>query len=240
MTLDSGSYVWLMAESLVLTGPKSILKSTLEDQSRVVVWPQASHTTPSCLSLSMCKISVSGKGSQRSLLSLVHSALWLLERGSSSLLPPVSLPQFISSPEATPLALRSELCWQWEEGKRPVRAGVWCKIHKCSLKYSLTRVEDICCLFFVPHLDLTQYIKFVKQISAQWPLSLLQGSGKKKWPSSGHLVPASSFSNDGDKFQNLKACGGPVLQFQYYLNLVYLVRWWRGEELEQGVEGNGD
>lgn len=148
MTLDNGSYVWLMAESLVLIGPKSILKSTLKDQSRVVVWPQASHTTPSCLLLLMCKIRVSGKGSQRSLLSLVHSAPWLPERGSSSLLPPVSLPQFISSPEATPLALRSGLCWQWEEGKRPVRAGVWCKIHKCSLKYSLTRVEDICCLVF--------------------------------------------------------------------------------------------
>ena len=37
MTLDSGSCVRLMAESLVLIGPKSILKGTLEDQSRTVV-----------------------------------------------------------------------------------------------------------------------------------------------------------------------------------------------------------
>ena len=189
----------------------------------------------------MCKISVSVKGSQRSLLSLIHSAPWLPERSPSSLLPPASSLQFISSPEATPPALRSGLSWQRGENKQPVWAGIWCKIHKCSLKYSLTRVKDICCLvFFFPHLDLTQYIKFVKQISAQWPLRLLQGSGKRKWPSSGHLVPASSFSNDGNKFQNLKARGGPVLQFQCYLNLVYLVQWWRGEELEQGVEGNGD
>lgn len=149
MTLDSGSCVWLMAESLVLIGPKSILKGTLEDESRTVVWPQASHTTALCLSLLMCKISVSGKGSQRSLLSLIHSAPWLPERGPSSLLPPVSLPQFISSPEATPPALRSGLSWQREgENKQPVWAGIWCKIHKCSLKYSLTRVKDICLVFF--------------------------------------------------------------------------------------------
>lgn len=54
--LDSGACVWLMAESPVLTGPKSILKSTLEDRSRMVVWPQAGHVTTWCLSLLMCKI----------------------------------------------------------------------------------------------------------------------------------------------------------------------------------------
>lgn len=54
--LDNGACVWLMAESPVLTGPKSILKSTLEDRSRMVVWPQAGHATTWCLSLLMCKI----------------------------------------------------------------------------------------------------------------------------------------------------------------------------------------